>query len=67
MQRRSRFLLRFIAMHELMIGLQCLTALAVIILMAVQTEKAQQGGGGVMGLGASGGTTTCGGIDGALP
>jgi hypothetical protein len=41
-----------------MLGLQCLTALAVIILMAVQTEKADQGGGGVMGLGASGGATT---------
>ena len=33
--------------------LQIITALAVIILMAVQTSKAEQGG--VMGLGASGG------------
>ncbi len=45
-------------MHGLLIGLQCLTAVAGIILMAVQTEKAEQGGGGVMGLGAAGGTTS---------
>jgi len=48
----------FIMLHGILVGLQCFTALAVIILMAVQTEKAEQGGGGVMGLGAAGGTTS---------
>jgi len=44
-------------MHALLLGLQCFTALAVIVLMAVQTEEADQSGGGVMGLGAAGGST----------
>ena len=36
--------------------LQVLTALALIILMAIQTDKAEQGG--VMGLGAAGGRSS---------
>ena len=43
-------------MHTFVIILQALCALGLVILMAVQTEKAQQGG--VMGLGASGGRST---------
>ena len=37
---------------------QVITALALIVLLAVQTDKAEQGGGGVMGLGATGGRTS---------
>lgn len=40
-------------MHTLVIVLQALTAVGLIILMAIQTDKAEQGG--VMGLGAAGG------------
>lgn len=37
---------------------QVVTALVLVVLMAVQTDKAEQGGGGVMGLGAAGGRTS---------
>jgi preprotein translocase subunit SecG len=37
---------------------QIVTAIALVLLMAVQTDKAEQGGGGVMGLGAAGGRTS---------
>ena len=40
-------------MHTFAIVIQALCALGLIILMAVQTDKAEQGG--VMGIGASGG------------
>ena len=38
--------------------LQVVTTLSLIVLMAVQTDKAEQGGGGVMGLGAAGGRSS---------
>ncbi len=38
--------------------LQVVTTLSLIALMAVQTDKAEQGGGGVMGLGAAGGRSS---------
>ncbi len=38
--------------------LQVITTLSLIALMAVQTDKAEQGGGGVMGLGAAGGRSS---------
>lgn len=38
--------------------LQVITTLSLIALMAVQTDKTEQGGGGVMGLGAAGGRSS---------
>lgn len=38
--------------------LQVVSTLLLIVLMAVQTDKAEQGGGGVMGLGAASGRTS---------
>ncbi len=38
--------------------LQVISTLLLIVLMAVQTDKAEQGGGGVMGLGAASGRTS---------
>jgi protein translocase SecG subunit len=38
--------------------IQIITALVLIVLLAVQTDKADQSGGGVMGLGAAGGRTS---------
>lgn len=35
--------------------IQIVTAVSLTVLMAVQTDKTEQGGGGVMGLGAAGG------------
>ena len=43
-------------MHTFIIILQALSALGLIILMAVQTDKAEQGG--VMGIGGAGGRST---------
>lgn len=43
-------------MHTFIIIFQAITALALIILMAVQTDKAEQGG--VMGIGGAGGRDT---------
>jgi preprotein translocase subunit SecG len=37
---------------------QVVTTLVLVVLMAVQTDKAEQGGGGVMGLGAASGRTS---------
>lgn len=37
--------------------IQIVTCLSLVVLLAVQTDKAEQGGGGVMGLGASSGRT----------
>ncbi len=37
---------------------QVVTTLSLIALMAIQTDKAEQGGGGVMGLGAAGGRSS---------
>ena len=37
---------------------QIITALLLIVLLAIQTDKAEQSGGGVMGLGATGGRTS---------
>ena len=45
-------------MHTFIFALQAITAITLIILMAIQTDKAEQGGGGVMGLGAAGGRTS---------
>ena len=45
-------------LHTLISIVQILTALVLAVLMAVQTDKAEQGGGGVMGLGAAGGRTS---------
>ena len=45
-------------MHTFVFALQAITAITLIVLMAIQTDKAQQGGGGVMGLGAAGGRTS---------
>lgn len=45
-------------LHTLILIVQVITALALVVLMAVQTDKAEQGGGGVMGLGAAGGRTS---------
>ena len=38
--------------------LQIVTTLSLVILMAIQTDKAEQGGGGVMGLGAASGRSS---------
>jgi preprotein translocase subunit SecG len=38
--------------------LQIVSTLLLVVLMAVQTDKAEQGGGGVMGLGAASGRTS---------
>jgi protein translocase SecG subunit len=38
--------------------IQVITALLLVVLLAVQTDKADQSGGGVMGLGAAGGRTS---------
>ena len=38
--------------------LQIVTTVALVVLMAVQTDKAEQGGGGVMGLGAASGRSS---------
>ena len=43
-------------MHTFIFILQAVTAIAIIVLMAIQTDKAEQGG--VMGLGAAGGRTS---------
>lgn len=43
-------------MHYLILIVDMLLAIGLIVLMAVQTDKAEQGG--VMGLGAAGGRTT---------
>lgn len=43
-------------MHTFIIILQAIAALGLIILMAVQTDKAEQGG--VMGIGGAGGRST---------
>lgn len=43
-------------MHTFIFILQAVTAIGVIIMMAIQTDKAEQGG--VMGLGAAGGRTS---------
>lgn len=43
-------------MHTLIIIFQAITAVALIVLMAVQTDKAEQGG--VMGIGGAGGRDT---------
>jgi protein translocase SecG subunit len=45
-------------LHTLITIVQIVTALILVVLMAVQTDKAEQGGGGVMGLGAAGGRTS---------
>jgi preprotein translocase subunit SecG len=42
--------------HNIVLVIQVICALGVILMMAVQTDKAEQGG--VMGLGASGGRNT---------
>jgi preprotein translocase subunit SecG len=41
--------------HIIGLLLQVITTVSLIALMAVQTDKTEQGGGGVMGLGAAGG------------
>jgi protein translocase SecG subunit len=38
--------------------IQIVACLLLVVLMAIQTDKAEQGGGGVMGLGASSGRTS---------
>ncbi len=38
--------------------LQVVTTLSLVVLMAIQTDKAEQGGGGVMGLGAASGRSS---------
>ena len=38
--------------------LQIVTTVTLIVLMAIQTDKAEQGGGGVMGLGAASGRSS---------
>ncbi len=38
--------------------IQIVSCLTLVVLMAIQTDKAEQGGGGVMGLGAAGGRTS---------
>ena len=43
-------------MHTFIIILQAIAALSLIILMAIQTDKAEQGG--VMGIGGAGGRST---------
>ena len=43
-------------MHTFIFILQAVTAIAIVVLMAIQTDKADQGG--VMGLGAAGGRTS---------
>lgn len=43
-------------MHTFIIILQAISALTLIVLMAVQTDKAEQGG--VMGIGGAGGRST---------
>lgn len=43
-------------MHTLIIILQAISALTLIVLMAIQTDKAEQGG--VMGIGGAGGRST---------
>ena len=43
-------------MHTFIIILQAISALSLIVLMAVQTDKAEQGG--VMGIGGAGGRST---------
>jgi len=45
-------------MSMLIFVVQMVLAIALVVLMAVQTDKAQQGGGGVMGLGAASGRTS---------
>jgi protein translocase SecG subunit len=49
----DRFLL-----HTFIFIVQVLTALLLVFLMAIQTDKAEQGGGGVMGIGAAGGRSS---------
>jgi preprotein translocase subunit SecG len=44
--------------HNIAFILQIITTLLLVVLMAIQTDKAEQGGGGVMGLGAAGGRTS---------
>jgi protein translocase SecG subunit len=44
-------------LHTICTVIQIISALVLVVLMAVQTEKAQQGGG-VMGLGGAGGRST---------
>ena len=43
-------------MHTFVTALQIISALVLVVLMAVQTDKAQQGG--VMGIGGAGGRST---------
>ncbi|HVF09593.1 MAG TPA: hypothetical protein VNA16_02260 [Abditibacteriaceae bacterium] len=43
-------------MHTFIFILQAITAITLIVLMAIQTDKAEQGG--VMGLGATGGRSS---------
>ena len=38
--------------------IQVIAALLLVVLLAIQTDKADQSGGGVMGLGATGGRTS---------
>jgi preprotein translocase subunit SecG len=45
-------------LHALISIVQVVTTLVLVVLMAVQTDKAEQGGGGVMGLGAASGRTS---------
>jgi protein translocase SecG subunit len=45
-------------LHTVTLIIQIVTALALVVLMAIQTDKAEQGGGGVMGLGAAGGRSS---------
>lgn len=65
MDIRARFVMeesgaagRNALLHTLISIVQIVTALVLVVLMAVQTDKAEQGGGGVMGLGAAGGRTS---------
>ena len=44
--------------HIIGLLLQIVTTVALVVLMAVQTDKTEQGGGGVMGLGAAGGRSS---------
>jgi len=45
-------------LSNLIFAVQIILAVVLVVLMAVQTDKAEQGGGGVMGLGAANARTT---------
>lgn len=42
-------------LNILVLAIQIITAVTLVVLMAIQTDKQEQGGGGVMGLGAASG------------